>query len=151
MQKELMTAEDQIKEIEAVISKTKTLGEGIRLLKQRYQELDKRFPIAEEDSLRMLSELAKKLNIELISVKPESKKALFDGHNKNLQIEGRTCQVIYISIEMRCFYKDLVKYLEILKESLPAFMTVERLKINKDRFGMQKLNIILGINFYLLA
>lgn len=148
---ELISADNEIGEIEAAISEAKTADEGIRLLKQRYQELNNKFPPGEEDSLRMLSDFAKKLNIEITSIKPGgSKRPFLDEDNKNVEIEGKTCQIVSVSIEMSCLYKDLVEYLQTLKESLPAFMSIEKLKISKDKLLTKKLNITLDLNLYLL-
>lgn len=149
---ELISVESQIKEIEAVIGEAKTRDEGIRLLKARYQELNNKFPQGEEDSLRMLSDFAKKLNIELISIRPQPKREFLDGNNQKVEIEGMTCLIIFVSIEMKCFYKDLVKYIQTLKESSGlTFVTFEKLRISKDKSGTPKLNITLDLNLYLLS
>lgn len=149
---ELISIENQIKEIEVLIGEAKSIDEGIRLLKARSQELNNRFPPGEEDSLKILSNIAKKMNIELISIRPQSKKEFVDADNRKVEIEGKTCSTILVSIEMKCYYKDLVKYVQILKESADfAFITFEKLQISKDKSGTPKLNITLDFNLYLLS
>lgn len=149
---ELISQESQIEEIEAVIGEAKTMDEGIRLLKARYQELNNKFPQGGEDSLRILSDIAKKLNIELISIRPQPKREFLDENNQKVEIEGATCLIIFVSIEMKCFYKDLVKYIQTLKESSGlTFVTFEKLRISKDKSGTPKLNITLNLNLYLLS
>lgn len=149
---ELINVETQIKEIEALIGEAKSIDEGIRLLKAKSQELNNKFPQREEDSLKMFSDMAKKLNIELISIRPQPKKEFLDADDRKVEIGGGTCLTILVSMEMKCFYKDLVKYLQALKESSDmAFITFEKLQINKDKSGTPKLNITLDLKLYLLS
>ncbi len=150
--RELISQESQIKEIEAVIGEAKTMDEGIRLLKARYQGLNNKFPQKEEDSLRMFSDIAKKLNIEIISIRPQPKREFLDEDNQKVEIEGATCLTVLVTIEMDCFYKDLVKYIQALKEASGlAFVTLEKLQITKDKSGTPKLNIVLDLSLYLLS
>ena len=74
-----------------------------------------------------------------------------DENNQKVEIEEKTCELVPVTIEMKCFYKDLVKYIETLKKSLPAFISIERLRINKDKSGIPRLNIVLDLNLYLLS
>ncbi|MEA3560852.1 MAG: hypothetical protein U9R31_03680 [Candidatus Omnitrophota bacterium] len=148
---ELAGLQRQIYEIEAVIGRAKTTDKNIRALVEKSQKLNNAFPQKEEESLKMLSQLARNLNIELNSVKPQLRAVFLGEDKKEVKIEGKTCQKIFVSLEMKCFYKDLVKYIETLKKVLPALATVEILKAGKDCSGTTKLNVTLGINLYLLS
>ena len=148
---ELAGLQRQIYEIEAVIDRAKTTDKSIQALIEKSQKLNNAFPRREEESLKMLSQLARNLNIELNSVEPQLRTVFLDEDKKEVKIEGKTCQKIFISLEMRCFYKDLVKYIETLKKVLPALVSVEILKAGKDRSGTTKLNVTLGIKLYLLS
>ncbi len=149
IKKELSTVESQISEIEATISQSKSMDEGISLLRERFRELNNKFPPKEQEAIKAISGLARKLNIEIISIRPQPKKDFFDENNNNVEIDGKTCQSIFVSIEMSCFYKDLVRYIHSLKEDLPAFVSIQNLLVNKS--GTSKLNVILDINLYLLS
>jgi Tfp pilus assembly protein PilO len=148
---EVLNLENQIKGIEEIMGKTRTIEGSIKLLKQRYQELNNKFPPKEEEGLRMLSDFAKRLNIELISIKPQPNVVFIDKNNKKIEIEGKTCHVVSVSMEVRCFYKDLVKYIETLNKALPAFAIIKRLRINRDKPETSRLNIKLDLNLYLLS
>ena len=52
---------------------------------------------------------------------------------------------------MKCSYKDLVAYLAILEDELPAYTNIDRLEIIKDGAGPSQLGIALDINLYLLS
>lgn len=148
---QLAELENSIKEIEASIGKTPIRGEDIKLLLDRLQEINSKFPEKEEGALKILSELAHKPNIELISIKVTGRRPLLDEGSKPLVVEGKACQVLSISIEMKCLYEDLVKYLEALKKE-PIFITIEKFDLLKDiTTGTGRLNVTLDINLYLLC
>ena len=148
---ELQNVQGQLRQTQEIIGGTENTGQNMQLLTERSQKLKNKFPEKEEESLRALSQLARKLNIEIISIKPRAKAAFLDEDNKKTEIEGKRCQCVFVSMEMSCFYKDLVKYIQALKEALPAFISVERLQIKKTGAVEPKLNIKLDINLYLLS
>lgn len=148
---ELFDKERQIQEIETMLGDAKSLDEGIRLLKERHQRINKKFPQKEEEGIKILSDFARKLNIQILSIEPKPKQEFLDENNNKVTIEGMTCQSLLVSIEMSCLYKDLVRYIQVLKESLPAFFTIETLKINKDKSGTLRLNVKFDINLYILS
>jgi hypothetical protein len=148
---ELLDTENQIQEIEGMIQESRNRDEGIKLLKERYEQLNNKFPQEEEDALKALSEIARELKIGLVSIKAQPKTAFLDADNKEVNIEGKSCQRVFVYIEMRGSYKDLVKYILSLEESNSALTTIEELKVSKDESGAAKLNITLGLNLYLLS
>lgn len=148
---ELISVESQVRKIETIIGKTKSMDESMQLLIERYRALDDRFPLKEEESIRMLSRLSHKLNIELVSIKPQPKAAFLDDNRKEVEIDGRICQRVFVAMKINCSYKDLVKYIESLKQTLPAFITIEKLRVKKDGTGTRGLNVTLDINLYLLS
>lgn len=149
--KELTAAETQIRQIEAIVDKAKSMEEGLTLLQGVFAKINNKFPRQEEESLAMLSDYARKLNIEVVSIKPSAKEFLFDEDGQKIGIEGRFCQSLPVSLELRCSYKDLVGYLEALKKEVTAYLSIEKLRINKDSLGPAKLSVILDINLYLLS
>ena len=148
---QLSDLNNQIRQIEAITSQTTLTDEGIRIIRQRHQQLIDKFPQKEEESLRMLSDLAGNLNVELVSIKPQPKTVFLDQNKNAVEIEGRVCQKVYVSIEIKSLYKDLVKYIQTIKESLPAFISIEKLNIGKDRLQAPKLKVLLELNLFLLS
>ena len=155
-QKDLLRAqltglEGQIENIEAMADKNKTIEERIQILKERYQHLGDRLPPKEEESLGLLSTYAQKFHIEIISIKAQPKRGLLDINQQKMEVEGKTCQEVPVAIEMKGAYKDAVQYIEILKNALPAYTVLEKLKMRKDTADQLKLNIQLDLNLYLLS
>ena len=147
IKQELSVIENQIQGIEAMVGKDK----GGRMLQERYQELQAKFPTGEEESISMLSGLADKYRIVLVSLKPGAKEIFSDAQNEKIEIEGRTCQKMPISLEIKSGFTDFFRYLESLKASLPAYTTIEGLNIRRGPIGSTKLDISLNLNLYLLA
>lgn len=151
LRSELTATENQIRQIEAGADKGLSLRERGRSFDTNAQPIDSQFPQQKEESLRLLSEFARKLNIEIVSLRSQPTAACLDIDKKKIAIEGMGCQRLSVSVELRGSYKDLLKYIETLKESLPAYFTAEKLRMAKDISGASRLNITLELNLYLLS
>ena len=147
---ELISTEQQIQGIEMLLSGAQSRDEAIRLLKQKQQYLNNRFPQKEEDSLRFIPEFARKSNIEVISLQPGSKTEFLDESGKQQVIDGRVANYLPITMEVSCFYKDLVMYLLELKDNLPAFVSVISLNVKKDNQLSGRVRASVLFNLYLL-
>ncbi|MFH0762302.1 MAG: hypothetical protein V1925_00200 [Candidatus Omnitrophota bacterium] len=146
---QLAAAQSQIKEIEEILGRGVSLAQGLVVLKGQYNELAAKFPSKEEESIKFFSESAKELNIELASIKSEPMRPLLIDKEKAL-IEDKICYYVPVSIEMDCFYAEFVKYAQGLKESLPALVTLEKLKMTRNEGSDKKLDIAVDLNLYLL-
>ncbi|MCM8771087.1 MAG: hypothetical protein NC936_04390 [Candidatus Omnitrophica bacterium] len=140
----------QVKTAERILDKTKIPQAAAKFLRDRYQKLNNKLMQKEEKSMALLSEFARRLNIEIISVKPQGKTTLLDEYKEKVEFQGKVCQFIPVSLHMRGFYKDLVKYLDLLDESLPAFFTVEKLQLIRMAPKSPRLDIEMEINIYTL-
>lgn len=146
---ELSYIESEIGEIGDTIGKDQPQYLGIELVQSKFAKLSSKFPQKEEDSLQVITNIARKLNIGIVALEPERKKVFTTNSGKELELDGKIIQVVYIDIRMKSFYRDLAKYIEALKEDLPAFMTVEDIKISKGISDTAKLDVRLKIGIYL--
>ena len=121
------------------------------LLETRYKELNSKFPEKEEGALGALSDLAKKHKIEIRSIRSQPKSFFLDENAQKIEIDGKVCQIFLVSMEIRTSYRDLVEYIDALKEYLPAYVTIESMRINKEASGSLKLNVALDLALYLLS
>ncbi|MCM8779949.1 MAG: hypothetical protein NC914_02235 [Candidatus Omnitrophica bacterium] len=147
---EVYALESRLRAVENVLSLAKTPEAGARLLRNRFQELNAKFFQKQERSLELLSDLGRRANIEIISIKPQAKTTLLDEFGSKVEYSGQVFQVVPVTIEMKCFYKDLVRYLQLLYSNLPNIVTVEKLKINRAMPKSPRLNAVLEINLYAL-
>lgn len=151
MKEELSGVQNQIRQIEEIFSIDGKMEKGIRTLKARYKFVNSKFPSKEEEALGKLSDIAKRYKTEIYSVSSQPKEFVLDENGRNLEVEGKICQKILISMKLRASYRDFIEYIDALKEMLPSYITVESLTIQKDASGPLKLNINLSLTLYLLA
>lgn len=147
---DLADVNSQIKQIETNIEPGKDIDELNRALENRFRQLNSKFSKKEEDALRLLSDFARKFNVGIVYIRSQPKVFFLDSSQQKVTLEDMSCYQFLISMEIKSSYRDLLKYLETIKESLPAFVVVERIRINKDPYGTPVSNIKLDLNLYLL-
>jgi len=147
---ELASTERQIQGIERFLVGSKSQDEAIRLLKQRQQYLNNKFPQKEEESLRLISEVAHNMNIEVVILEPQARMELMDTVGKQVTIEGKVVSFLPINLEIICFYRELIKYVQELKVKLPAFISVNSFSIKKEDQLNGKIRVNLNFDLYLL-
>lgn len=147
LQTELNDLEDQIRQIEIMSIEGKTISEGIKVLETKYRQINIKFPEKEEEGLGLISEFAQKQNLEVIAMTSQPKKSC----PLEAKVDGKSCYEVSVSIVMRGTYPNLVLYMETLKESLPAYVTFDRLGISKEGSGSALVNIKLDFRLYLLS
>jgi len=152
MTADLAIVDNQIKEVEAIISESKSVEEGIKILKDKFEVLKEKLPQQEESAIGSLSDLAKKSGgVEIISINPQPKTDFLDADNNKVMIDGHSLQNIPVALELSCTFKDLIEYIDSLKVLSPAFITIESLTINRATGISLKLNIHMDIKFYVLS
>ncbi|MDD5128524.1 MAG: hypothetical protein PHO40_02595 [Candidatus Omnitrophica bacterium] len=147
---ELALTQQQIQGIESLLSGSQNRDEAIRILKSKQQYLSNKFPSQEEDSIKLIPEIARKMNIEVVSLQPGSRSEFIDENGKPVVIDGKVASFLPITMEVVCFYKDMVGYLLELKNVLPAFISVQNLNAKKDNQSTGKIRSTIGFNLYLL-
>ena len=150
LKSELILTQQQIQGIEMLLSGSQSRDEAIRILKARQLYLSNKFPQQEEESLRLIPEIARKMNINIVSLQPGLRSEFLDASGKQVIIDGKTANYLPITLEVVCFYKDMVNYLTELKNILPAFISVVSLNIEKDNQLNGKVHSTIGFNLYLL-
>jgi len=148
---QLADVENQIRQVQGDAQANKAVEEKIKLLQERYQYVETKFPLKEYEALRLLSDFARKVNMDILSIRSEPKEIFLDEAQQKIEVEGRVCQKLPVSVELKCRYQDLLAYLEMLEDFLPAYVTVEGLRIRKDEAGSFKLDMTLDLNLYLLS
>lgn len=150
LRNELISTDQQIQGIEILLSGSQSRDEAIRILKQKQLYLSNKFPRQEEDSLRIIPEVARKMNIEVISLQPGTRVEFLDENGKQVIIDGKTANYLPITLEAAGFYKDMISYLIELKKILPAFASVVNLNVRKDEQLNGKVRSTIVFNLYLL-
>ncbi|MBI5415979.1 MAG: type 4a pilus biogenesis protein PilO [Candidatus Omnitrophica bacterium] len=149
LRRDLEETQGYIRQVQAMVPSgaEERIGEGIRLLEQQHNQLVARFPEKEEASLTALFDLARRANVEISTIQSQQKNPCA----KESGIEGKKCYELPVSLSLKGDYKDLVEYLELVRTSLPAFVTFERLTLQKSGQGALELTAALEIKLYLLV
>ena len=147
---EWLNTESKIQEFDAVTRGFGSQKEGLRQLNEKSQLMIRKFSSDEEDSIKLISDYAKKMNIEILSLEPTPKADYLDEGGKQVVVDSKVCVKVSISEEIRGSYQDLVQYIDGVEHSLPALLTVEFVKINKEDAATGKLRANLGLDIYLL-
>lgn len=150
LKNDLRSTQQQIEAIESFLSDSGSRDEAIRLLKQKQQYLSNRFPAKEEENLNLITEFARRNNIEIINLQPGIKMEFLDESGRQLVIDGKAAYYLPINLETECFYKELVKYLQELKSSFPGFATAVSVNIKKSGQVTGRVRANIGFNLYLL-
>ncbi|MBI5150553.1 MAG: type 4a pilus biogenesis protein PilO [Candidatus Omnitrophica bacterium] len=123
------------------------IREGIKSLEKQYNQLAARFPEKEEASLTALFDLARRANVEISAIQSRPKNFCA----KEAGIEGKKCYELPVSLSLKGNYKNLVEYIELVRTSLPAFVTFEKLTVQKAGQGAPDIDAALEIKLYLLV
>ena len=149
--KELVTVNERIRKVEGYIPQGETTQEQIAKLKEDFDLLSQKVPEEEGESLKMLMDFIRALNIQVDSTKSSNRKLLLDERNAKMVIDNKSVEMLLISIKLRSTYKQLVELIAMLRKSIPAYMSVQRLVIDASKDGSDKLDATLDLNLYLLT
>lgn len=137
-----------IEEVQEAISTGYTYTQSIESLKGELAALSKDIATEEETSLEYLSSSARRLNLEVLSVKPASKEPLLDENKNLIKIADNDCFQLPVQLKLKGSYTAIGNYIESLRKDALSLIAVENLKINK--FGKQDiLNADVDLTIYL--
>ena len=121
----------EIKEVKEAISKGYVYTQSIEGLRNGLAAVSKNIATEQESSLEYISSSARELNLEMLSMKPSSKKPLQDKNTKQIKIAGADCFQLPVQLKLKGRYVAIVKYISALRKNAPSLITVEDLKLNK--------------------
>ena len=151
LKEQLSAVEHQIRQVQGTADTNKAIEERIKTLQARHQFMESKFPAQEYAALRLLSDFARKVNMDILSIRSEPKEIFLDEAQQKIDVEGRVGQKLPVSVELKCRYQDMLTYLEMLEDFLPAYVTVEGLRIRKNEDESFKLDMTLNLNLYVLS
>ena len=148
---DLAAMENSLLPFAALLKDEQTLKGTLNSLKDRRRFLESKFPFKEDQSVQMISQLAQKSNMSIVSLNIQPQSPFLDSASSQVVSDDKTCFQIPVSIELTGTYIDLIRYIKTLHESLPAFVVVEEIKISRVTTEEKKLHITLNVNIYLLT
>jgi hypothetical protein len=125
-------------------------GKVLDYFKGKERDLDRRFPDTAEKSLLMLTDYANKFGVRIEQIRPEKPRKVVNARGRILDVNGKACSCVQVSLKFKGEYYNLVKYLDALRRVLPAFLVVRDLSIENSFSPALKLEGNLHLSLYLL-
>jgi len=144
----LLQIENEISQIEKLTDKDSRLDIGIEGLQQKLFLLRDKFPEKENQTIKNISDLARRMDISVNSIAPRAKTVYLN--EKLVNMDNKKVYNILVTLSMRCSYQSLVNYLEHLRKNMATAVSVESLMIKDDLNDTKKLSVNLDLNVYLL-
>ena len=141
----------QSQEVERGLEPGKTIETSMQKLDEQLVSLQARFPTREEESLGKLSDLAGEIPVSIVTIKTQPKSEFFNVDQKQLQSNGKSLRQVPVTVELRGSYYEVVKYLELLREKMPAHIAVQKLRMTRDSSVPNKLIVDMDLILFLLS
>ena len=122
-----------------MLSRLTSEAEVAGLLQKRARQLDMLRLRSRQhiDITQLASNYAQRMNIRITNIKAYPVQILKDGDRTFL-----------LRMEADAGYINLLKYLEVLQQVAPALVTVDSLKIKKDKISQDRLRFSLELRFF---
>jgi len=140
LKQELERVENTLGDIEKLVGSRKDLGKGILRLREEASSWDLKFikPDETAELLKILSEEARRLNIEVASIQPAELKPLLNK-GSILKLDDAECNRISIDINLAGTYLALVDYMQKIEHRKAPQMVIKKVDIEKYQ-GSSRLN-----------
>jgi len=148
-QKKLSSIEKELSSIDMQIAQINEMAgggdltEALSNFNKQVKDMSAIFSSTDEEVIGNLSKEAKKLKIEIESIKPLAKQSI---ENPSLPLE---IEELPIAMQLSCEFKDLANYLKILREEFSALIKVKKLEIKGGGEGKDLLSVNLEISAFL--
>lgn len=153
LRRELTAITTKLEDAQAKIEVAGSPVHGIGAMKEELALLEKRLSTKEQISsvLKQLSEQAERFEINVLSINPQGPTPCLDSKGAPIVVEEFACERRSIKINMECRYQALGEYLRSLRGELEALVTVDGLKIDKDKDISPFLKVELIVTIYSLS
>jgi hypothetical protein len=151
IRKEVAEARERLSDVEGIMRPQQSSQLARRALQTRANILDAAFPGDQAQTLRALAETAQKVRIELVSVRPQPEYPVLGESGSPMSVDGLSLKTVRVSLEMRCPYQDIVRYLSDLRTQIAAYLQVERFSVDKPAPPETQLHAVLEVSIYLLS
>lgn len=142
--------ESRLKWMAQTIDTMKDPAKVLEYFRETDRALGRRFPDASEKSLLMLTDYANKFGVRVERVQAENPRKVVNARGRQLGADGKVCYGVQVSLKFKGEYYNLVKYLDALRQVVPAFLVVRNLSIENDFSSALKLKGTLDLSLYLL-
>ena len=149
--RELNKVKREVQTIKATMKPGRSVEEEIDALEKEYFRLYKIVPRDEDETLTLLADYARSLNLTVGSVLTHEPITALDANNNRIVIEGTIFKKLPIEMKLRGRYADIIRFAEVLRESIPAPITINDTQITVLNPETGQLDIQTNLYLYLLT
>lgn len=130
---ELLLLEARLQWLGEMLEKTRDPQQVMASLTRTKQVLERQFPDTESRSLVLLADYANKFRVQIEKARPDVAKQLFrDVRGMPVKVDRKTCYFLHVALKFKSGYMNWMKYCEILRRVMPAYLSIERLELEKS-------------------
>lgn len=133
IKKQIDLMQEQIDLTKTMLGDLSQLGLVLGKMQQEMSLFEKRLPAKKQISsiLSELSNLAKKSEIDVVSINPEKPIQVISDDGEVVKIDQNTLSSIKINMNLKGSYKELADYLKRVQESLNIFAAIDKISITR--------------------
>ena len=152
IKKQIDLMQEQIDLTKTMLGDLSQLGLVLGKMQQEMSLFEKRLPAKKQISsiLSELSNLAKKSEIDVVSINPEKPIQVISDDGEVVKIDQNTLSSIKINMNLKGSYKELADYLKRVQESLNIFAAIDEISISRVDDIYPKLNAKFALTIYLI-
>ncbi len=131
LDRELAAAAGEIAGVEAVFGGAESLGREVFRIQQELAGVEKKVYSREKPAgiVNLISAEARRMNVEIVSLRPEEPKTALDEKGNPLTLDGRAARILPLRLELEGTYENLGDYLAGLEQKLPVLFTIDGLTL----------------------
>lgn len=130
----------------------KSLEETIAKLNKRLDVLNSMFPSKEEGVLRLLSQTASNLKINVTSMTPEKRHIVQEIGGASVNIKECAIQEMGIKMSVKSDYKAFEEFVRTVREDFPVYVKFDSVRMEKTSNDKHPvLNIDVEMHTYLIC
>jgi len=148
LKEELAFIDSEIKKIEMISGGKEKLDIAYEKFYKKFAELERLIPVEEKTTLSALSSTANEMNIDVLSTKPGK----IEPASLDVETGKKRIMAMPVSMNIKCAYINLGRYLNALRNELPALISVDSVNIVRPgREDATHLDVILSVTLYMLT
>jgi Tfp pilus assembly protein PilO len=128
----------ELENLKAIIGKDTGVAAGMKKLQEEYNILSARFPAAEHEVIKELTNYAEKYDLAIESINPGEEKELIDSTGKPFALGAGVFKQADVNVKIKGSYGDIGRYIDSLCDKFPRVLTIRSMKISRQSERSQK-------------
>lgn len=141
----------EIDQISKLLGSAATISIGKEEFVHQLDLLNSKLPVKEDAALNALSELAKSIRLNVLTIKAQEKHAYVNSSGQKVVIDGKECQELGVSIILEGNYLNFFQFIYKIPGSIPALIKIENIKIQRNPQKPTALTISVDFKLYMLV